>query len=208
MHLEPTGTRARDEAELAELFSAGFPEFITADQSVKPVIERVREYFAHLDVVMVADHRRAVAAGWGVPFSWAGGPDALPETYGGLLCLAVEGHESGVPADTLALCGAVVHPGHKGAANRLGAVVAPLRPTLKHRYPLTPIEQYVTWVRADGLPLDPWLRLHHRLGGRVVGLALPGSGDYVIPHGLSPLHVDASTGTGTYVEPNIWVRQR
>ena len=30
-------------------------------------------------------------------------------------------------------------------------LVAPVRPTLKHRYPLTPIERYVRWRREDGL---------------------------------------------------------
>ncbi|WP_088284185.1 hypothetical protein [Kineosporia sp. A_224] len=244
MHIEPTGARDRDEAEMDALFADGFPAFITADPSVKPVIGRVREYFPHLDIVLLdGEPSIPVATGWGVPFGWDGDPATLPQTFGGLLRRAVEGHEAGTAADTFALCGAVVHPGHKGtgvasalvealvglgAANRLDRVVAPLRPTMKHRYPLIPIEQYVTWLRPDGLPLDPWLRLHHRLGGRVValapaaqtmvgtvaqweawtGLALPGSGAYVVPDGLAPVHVDLDAGTGTYVEPNIWVRHR
>jgi hypothetical protein len=39
-------------------------------------------------------------------------------------------------------------------------------------------------------------------------LALPSSGAYTIPQGLSVLHVDRETDLGTYVEPNIWVQHR
>ena len=50
----------------------------------------------------------------------------------------------------------------------LAPLVAPVRPNQKHLYPLTPIERYVAWQRSDGLPFDPWLRVHARLGGKVV----------------------------------------
>ena len=49
-----------------------------------------------------------------------------------------------------------------------------MRPSWKERYPLTPIERYVTWRRDDGTLLDPWMRLHERLGARV-GPPLPES---------------------------------
>jgi hypothetical protein len=40
------------------------------------------------------------------------------------------------------------------------------------------------------------------------GLEFPVSADYVIPRGMSPLHVDLASDVGTYVEPNVWVRHR
>ena len=83
-------------------------------------------------------------------------------------------------------------------------LVAPVRPSWKERYPITPIEHYVTWRRDDGQLLDPWMRVHERLGARVAtplprsmritgtvaeweewtGLAFPQTGDYVFPEGL------------------------
>lgn len=107
-------------------------------------------------------------------------------------------------------------------------VICPVRPTHKVRYPLTPVERYLQWTRPDGAPFDPWLRTHWRLGARVLapaprsqvviatidewqhwtGMAFPDSGDYVIPGGLAPLHVDRTADRGHYVEPNIWVRHR
>jgi GNAT superfamily N-acetyltransferase len=55
-------------------------------------------------------------------------------------------------------------------------LVAPVRPTLKHRYPLTPIERYAKWRREDGLLFDPWLRAHERLGARRDCAGLAGFG--------------------------------
>ncbi|HXY43274.1 MAG TPA: hypothetical protein VEH29_03730, partial [Acidimicrobiales bacterium] len=93
----------------------------------------------------------------------------------------------------------------------------------KDRYPLTPIEQYAHWARPDGLPFDPWIRVHARLGGKVlrpeaesleieapvadwetwIGLELPADGDYIFPGGLAPLTV--KDGVGLYFEPNVWM---
>jgi hypothetical protein len=105
-------------------------------------------------------------------------------------------------------------------------VIAPVRPTLKSSYPLVDIKRFVTWTQEDGGPLDPWLRTHWRMGARVLscapasqtmtgtvaewerwtGLALPETGDYVIPEGLSVLRIDQEKDEGRYVEPNVWMR--
>lgn len=107
-------------------------------------------------------------------------------------------------------------------------ILAPVRPTLKPAYPLIPIETFARWTRPDGAPLDPWLRTHWRLGGTIIataprsqtmtgtvaeweawtGMALPATGDYVIPRGLSILHIDTEQDRGSYTEPNVWVRHR
>ena len=113
-----------------------------------------------------------------------------------------------------------------GVEHGLAEILAPVRPTRKHLYPLTCIEEYASWTRDDGLPFDPWLRLHVRLGGRIIALApaaqtmtgtvaeweswsklaLPASGDYIITNGMSPLNVDRESDLATYVEANVWVR--
>ena len=232
---------ARTDEELDGLFADGFPPFATADLEVKRYIGRVRQYFPHLDVVLVDRAGKPAAAGWGVPVPWDGEVTDLPGSFADVLRRAVEAHEAGTATDTFVICGGVVHPALRGtgaaqdlvqALKDLGRSIglsrclAPVRPTLKHRYPLFGIEEYLTWVREDGLPFDPWLRLHVRAGGSVLapcpaaqtmtgsvadwegwaGIALPADGAYVIPQGLGPLHVDRATDTGVYVEPNIWVR--
>ncbi|HEU5484095.1 MAG TPA: hypothetical protein VFU98_04240 [Microlunatus sp.] len=116
----------------------------------------------------------------------------------------------------------------KQRAADLGAhsLITPLRPTLKPRYPLIPLAEYVGWTRADGQPFDPWIRVHRRLGADVLAVAeesmvvtgtaaeweswldtpLPGTGEYVIAGGLAPLYLDREADLGRYVEPNVWVR--
>ena len=110
------------------------------------------------------------------------------------------------------------------AGHGLDALVAPVRPTWKERYPLVALDRYAGWRRGDGLPYDPWLRTHERLGGEFLGMAprsmtisggrseweewtgmvFPEDGNYVVPGALVPVHF--KNGRGVYVEPNIWVR--
>jgi hypothetical protein len=125
------------------------------------------------------------------------------------------------------LSGKIVR-GMAQAAKRAGLeqLVAPVRPTWKSRYPLIPIERYMYWKRDDGLPFDPWIRLHWRLGAELLGvaassmevrgtvseweewtgMALPESGQYVVPGALVPVTIDRERGEGRYVEPNVWMR--
>jgi hypothetical protein len=107
-------------------------------------------------------------------------------------------------------------------------LVAPVRPTLKERYPLVPIERYAAWMRADGLPYDPWVRVHVRAGGTIAsvcpqamtipgsvsdweawtGMVFPDSGAYVVPGALVSVEIDVESDRGLYVEPGVWVRHR
>ena len=107
----------------------------------------------------------------------------------------------------------------------LGALIAPVRPSWKERYPLVPIERYAGWRRADGLLFDPWMRVHERLGASVLKpepqslhisgtvaeweewtrMVFPGSGEYWFPGGLATLRIDRDAGRGVYWEPNVWM---
>jgi len=106
-----------------------------------------------------------------------------------------------------------------------GDLVAPVRPTLKSLYPLTPMEAYVRWTTPDGLPFDPWLRVHARAGASIekicpesmiipgtvadweewTGMRFPESGTYVVSGALEPIAIDLAADRGVYVEPNIWM---
>ncbi len=111
------------------------------------------------------------------------------------------------------------------ARSGLAGVIAPVRPSWKERYPLAPVDRYVTWRRPDGLVFDPWMRVHERAGARVlmpephslritgtVGeweqwteMAFPDSGEFWFPGGLSTLSIDREADTGSYWEPNVWM---
>jgi GNAT superfamily N-acetyltransferase len=241
--VERFDAREWSDEKLEALFAEGFPAFITADQDAKALIGPVRDSFADLDIALVVDGDTPVAAGWGVPIRWTGSVGDLPSGYTDALRRAVALRAENAEPDTLVICAGVVHPAHKGTGmatsligalvdlagrNGLARVVAPLRPTPKHRYPLADIGEYAAWTRLDGLPFDPWLRLHVRMGARILTvapasqtmtgtvseweewtrMAFPASGDYVIPDGLAVVRIDREHDRGEYVEPNVWVQHR
>lgn len=240
--IEVLRSRPRPREQLDALLGGGWPAFIHADAVAAAHVPRVRQAFADLEVVLLQDEVPAAAA-WGVPIAWDGDPAHLPAGYTDSLVRATSDHDTGAAVDTLVICAAQVHPHRQGArlaravlsgliahAGRLGLhrVLAPLRPTAKHRYPLTPIEDYATWTRPDGAAFDPWLRTHQRMGASVVatstasqaftgsvaqwqdwsGLVLPASGTYVVPDALEPLHLDVEADRGTCTESGIWARHR
>jgi hypothetical protein len=112
-------------------------------------------------------------------------------------------------------------------ARRMGfsSLIAPVRPNRKHLYPLASIESYASWFLPNGLPYDPWLRVHVRAGGRILktchsamrivgtvtdwqewtGLRFFESGQHVIPGALVPIMIDLSRDIGSYLEPAVWV---
>jgi GNAT superfamily N-acetyltransferase len=120
----------------------------------------------------------------------------------------------------------VLIEGMRDLAAREGysSLIAPVRPTWKERYPLIPMDDYVGWTRDDGLPFDPWLRVHARLGAELLevcpasmrvegsreeweawtGMHFPEDGDYTVPGALVPVRFEG--GRGVYVEPNVWMR--
>jgi GNAT superfamily N-acetyltransferase len=186
----------------------------------------------------LVDGDAIVAEAFALPIPWDGTVDGLPAGWDAAFEL---GMETELHATALSMVVISVDPARQGErlggrmldASRdaareagLGAVLAPVRPTLKDRYPLIPIERYLTWRRRDGAHLDPWLRLHERVGGTILapaaesmiieapvadweewtGMCFPEDGDYVVPGMLDPLRV--REGRGRYAEPNVWVSHR
>jgi hypothetical protein len=106
--------------------------------------------------------------------------------------------------------------------------VAPVRPNKKALYPLASTEEYIKWNNENGQTFDPWLRVHIKLGGKVIkvcsesmtiqgtikeweqwaGMAFPGSGMFAVPGALVPVLIDRGHDVGIYVEPNVWVSHK
>jgi GNAT superfamily N-acetyltransferase len=218
-----------------------WPEFIFHDQLVADYIERVEAHFPRYDILLLA-RGEVVAGGWGVPIPWNATARALPDGgYDGAMIRAVEGHENSVEPDSLCIMAAAVKPGHQGTglagqvltalreravSGGLRRVIAPVRPALKARYPLTPMSRFARWTRDDGLHLDPWIRTHQRLGARILRpaprsmlitgtvaeweewakMAFPQTGRYVVADALDLVHIDRAADRGTYTETNLWMR--
>ena len=216
-----------------------WPEFMHHDTVCNEHWGAMRARFPHLQIVLFdADEDRPIGRGQTMPVRWDGTLEGLPGGVDEATLQAVALPDGG--ADTLCAMVATVEPGMRGkglsglvidgmrdAARAAGlkALIAPVRPTLKRLYPLTPMERYVEWRRDDGLLFDPWLRLHERLGAKLLrvapasmtiegtvaeweqwaGLAFPESGDYAVPGALVPVSIDRERDRGRYVEPNVWM---
>ena len=171
-----------------------------------------------------------------IPLRWDGSLDDLPAGIDGAIARGFD--EGG--ANVLCALVIMIPPAVQGRGvsrlalegmttiarrHGLDSLIAPVRPTWKERYPLTPIERYASWRREDGLLFDPWLRVHERLAAeilkpepeslRITGtvsdwetwteMPFPESGEYVFPQGLATLHVDRERDLGSYWEPNVWM---
>jgi GNAT superfamily N-acetyltransferase len=221
---------------------SSWPEFMQADPVMNAFFGQVASAFPQLCAVAtdaggaVAATARAVALALDVP-----GRGALPD--GGLdraTVWAFNDLRLGRAPDIASAVEILVGQAHRGtglshrmvAALRDAArdagfsrLVAPVRPNGKHLYPTLPMAEYITMVREDGLPADPWLRVHARAGGRIrrvaqasmvmagslaqwrewTGLPFDRTGDVIVPEALVPVHCDAEHDHAVYVEPNVWV---
>jgi GNAT superfamily N-acetyltransferase len=233
-----------EEPEIAEAMRAHGGSVWAAFMHEDPVATRLwhhlYEAFASYQGCLLDPEGRVAATLNSAPLRWNGSDDDLPDGWDDQFERSVADLRDGRSPDTLGALLIVVAPARQGdrlsglmleamkAMARLRghrALIACVRPTLKERYPLVSIDRYAAWTREDGLPFDPWIRVHVRLGGRIVrgaprsmtmtgsvaeweswtGMAFPESGDYVVPRAASPVHIDREADVGTYHDPNVWV---
>ncbi len=243
MQIVTAADRPDLESEAGAAFREKWPEFIFHDDVAAQYAPRVETYFSRLDILVLDDDGAVVAGGWGVPLAWDGTVEDLPDGYDGALVRSVDGHEEGRACTTLSFMAAAVKRSHdrrglatvvleeltrRAVEDGLTHVIAPLRPTWKHRYPTYSMAEYATWARGDGLSVDPWIRTHQRMGARVLAparrsmviegsvaeweawadMAFPVTGDFVVPDALGLVHVDRERDRAVYVEENLWVQHR
>lgn len=232
--------------ELAPLLRGfnAWPRFMMQDPtSALYYADPAATYPEFVLVAIDRDHPdRLVAKGYSVPLHWADDPTkSLPEGgWDGVIRQATLDRLAGHPANLVSALEISIRPDLRGTglsaimlaamrdnAAKLGftSLVAPVRPNGKHLHPHLPITEYVGLRRDDGLPVDPWLRIHVRAGGTVVGVSpqamiIPGTlaqwrewtglpfdttGPVDVPEALVPVHCDVAHGYAVYCEPCVWV---
>ena len=160
-----------------------WPEFMLNFPVANGNWHHLAEEFAPFQLVLLDEAGEVVGGGNSAPLPWDGTDEGLPAGWDDQFLRSVAALGSGEPAGALGALQITVRPDRQGRgysgtileamranarAHGLAGLVACVRPTDKERYPLIPIERYATWTREDGLPFDPWIRLHVRLGGRIV----------------------------------------
>ncbi len=240
LHAVTFAERPELERAAAAISANVWPEYNRHGDVVAPLWPGLRDEFPEFQFALLDDADGLAAVGWTLPCRWDGTVAGLPDGIDGMFEDVLGGARERQQQNALSAVAAEVPPERRrgglsarvvdemrgrAARHGLSSLVAPLRPTWKDRYPIAPIERYARWTRDDGLPFDPWIRLHVRLGARVLrpeprslritaavarweewtALSFPESGDYVFPEGLAPLAVDREADVGRYWEPNVWV---
>jgi GNAT superfamily N-acetyltransferase len=231
--------------EVRALGGSAWPAFLGHDDVINRHWNQLWELVPDYQFALVEERSESVlACGNLLPIVWDGNAGTLPE--GGVDSVLADGVEAirrGTRPTAASALMIVVRQDMRGRglsgacveamraitkAHGLASLVAPVRPTHKHRYPLIPIERYARWRRRDGSLFDPWLRIHERAGAEVVriapasmrisgtvadweawtGIDFPGTGSYVVGGALVPVEIDRERDEGLYVEPNVWMHHR
>jgi GNAT superfamily N-acetyltransferase len=227
------------EAQL-DTFQDIWPQFIYHDATAAEHYHHTTTTFAEFNLYVCDAEGLVVATGLALPLVWDGHIESLPGGWDDSLVRGVSDFQHGRQPTALSALGIMVrrdHQGHGLSARVLDALkqsalnhglnhlIAPVRPTLKCRYPLTPMDHYVTWRQDDGSHFDPWIRVHEREGATLLciaersmliqgivadwekwtGMRLPDTGSYIIPGALNPIEIDREHDLGTYYEPNVWM---
>ncbi|MFE9494486.1 N-acetyltransferase [Streptomyces collinus] len=220
-----------------------WPGFVTQDPVGNAHYGRIPTELPEYALFAEDERGEILAHAFSVPFRLgAEGRGALPARgWDQILLWAFSDLRHGVRPDTVSAISVVVSPAAQGrglsavmlsamranaAARGFREVVAPVRPSAKHREPHTPIHEYAHRVRPDGLPHDPWLRVHARAGATIdsvapasmtvgaslaewrrwTGLPFDTPGDVEVPGALVPVRCEPERGYAVYVEPNVWMR--
>ena len=213
-----------------------WPDFMLEDPVAGRHWHHLFEAFASFQVCLIDGDGAVVAALNSAPIAWDGTEADLPSGWDDQLERSVADLVAGRTADTLGALQIVVSPARKGdglsglmvgamraiaSARGYRALIACVRPTDKERYPTIPIDRYARWTRSDGLPFDAWIRLHVRVGGRIVrpaprsmtitgsvaewegwtDMAFPESGEYVVPGAAALVTIDRAADSGGVPRP-------
>src|SRR5262249_33008199 len=143
------------------LHAVAWPRFLR-DDALNAVWSRLYSDFPDHQIALVDGTGRVAAVGNTIPFIWDGTPRGLPDRLVDVVALGLDARERGRPANALSALAATVDPRRRGtglsarivramarsaARHGLRALVAPVRPSLKGRYPLTPMARYAAWTR-------------------------------------------------------------
>lgn len=227
--------------EMGGLAPRIWPAFMLEDVTSFRYWNQLYNVFPEYQTCFLDESGAVVANAFTVPLYWDGKLHNLPPGWDEVMAWALADRASGKAPNTLSAISAEIAPEYQGkglsaeplkqmqriaSARGFTSLIAPVRPTLKSRYPLVPIERYAYWTRPDGLPFDPWMRVHARLGATILkpapramyvpgtvaeleewtGMVFPESGQYIVPGALQPITIDREADLGEYYDPNVWMR--
>ena len=238
-----TGKNCPNLSEISDkIVISSWPEFMRKDPVANKYWSDLYQTFPEFQFALLETGTdNAIAVGSSIPLAWNDNPGDLPDN--GWDWALEQGFKDYAARRTPNIqCALSITVSQKyrgkgisvqavqtlkeiGEAHGFHTMIAPVRPSFKSLYPLTPMERYIQWRNDDGLPFDPWIRVHVRLGAEIVKvcpqsmritgtvedwerwteMSFPESGMYIVPGALVPVEIDYDANAGIYVEPNVWM---
>ncbi|MFC8685614.1 GNAT family N-acetyltransferase [Brevibacillus porteri] len=224
-----------------ELIEASWSAFMLNDEVANEYYGHLYDWFSSYQFMLTDEDDKLMAVGNAIPFYWDGTAEGLPKGWDDVFLQGIEDYRQEKQPNALSALSISIDPHYRGLGlskqmvtamkdiakeNGLAHLVAPVRPSLKHKYPLTSMDKYVQWKTTDDAPFDPWVRTHWKLGATIMQVApesmlirgslteweswtemkFPESGSYIIPDALVPVQVDVEKNEVIYIEPNIWMQ--
>ena len=218
-----------------KLHSGPWPVFLSEDLSVKKYWQRLYQVYPEYQLLFRINSEYIGVAN-SAPIYWNGNIDDLPAGFDEAIETIIEENKK---PNTLCGMAVVISKEYlgKGISSKIinnlkklaksygySNLILPVRPTLKSQYPTISMDNYINWEK-DNLPFDPWLRVHMKIGGKILKVAKPSmivrgtvsdwqrwtgmyfgeSNKYTIQGALNPVNIDLETNVGEYIEPNVWV---
>ena len=222
-----------------------WPEFMLHDQVAGKYFGRLYSELIDFQFgILDTTCDKLIAVGNCIPFHWDKPLEDLPdEGWDWVLEKGFQDIENKIAPNLCSALQIMIDPEYLGQSlsskmveymkkitknNNLSYLVAPVRPNFKPKYPLVSIDNYIKWKSDQNLPYDPWLRVHAKLGGKILkpchrSMTITGSvkeweewtrlkfyesGKYIIPGALNPIEIDLSNDSGKYIEPNVWMAHK
>jgi len=218
-----------------KLHSEPWPLFLSEDSAVKKYWQRLYQAYPEYQLLFRINSEYIGVAN-SAPIYWNGKIDDLPAGFDEAIESIIEKNEK---PNTLCGMAVVISKNYlgKGISSKIinnlkklaksyghSNLILPVRPTLKSQYPTISMENYMKWKKND-LPFDPWLRVHIKIGGKILKVANPSmivrgtvsdwqrwtgmyfgeSNKYIIQGALNPVNIDFENDLGEYIEPNVWI---
>lgn len=153
-----------------DLNEVGWPQFMLFDKVAVQHYAQVVEFFPNFQFCIESEDGTVLACWNSVPFYWDGTEEGLPAGWDHVFLKSIEDYYEGREPNAVSALAIVIHPGGRGKGisrimvqtlkelvknQSIKQLVAPVRPSVKSKYPLTPIDQYIKWENDNGDPFDP-----------------------------------------------------
>lgn len=227
--------------EIDRIHQLGWVKYMRMDPVGIKYWDILLDLFRRYQFLLLNSNGIPVACGHAIPFYWDGHVSSLPSGWDGVIEKGIRDVNQKTEANAVSALAIVIHPDYRGQGlskimvkelkrivkeNNSRQLVAPVRPSMKWKYPLIPMKDYCHWQREDGSPFDPWIRTHWQVGASIITVAeesmiipapierweawlnmkFPSTGSYIIEDGLVPLEIDRTENSGVYIEPNVWMK--